>query len=331
MTIKAYIKSTGHYLPERIVDNQFFVDHFASTDTPTSDEWISERTGIKRRHWAAEDESSADLAAHAAQQALDAASLKIDDIDLVVIGTATPERIIPSTACFVLDKLGASKHIPGFDLTAACSGFQYSAATAAQFVQSGAYKNVLVIGVETLSRIVDMTNRGSCILFGDGAGAVVVSSEGEHEIIDFKMFADGSKVEIITQKLGSRYPATPENIADGVQHLTIEGREVYKVVVNLLPKVVEESVVGGGYTMEDLDWVLPHQMNLRIIEAAAKRLGLSVDQFLVNIQDTGNTSSASVPVLMDQANRSGKIKKGDLISIVVFGGGFTWGSMLVRW
>jgi len=331
MTVKAFIRSTGHYLPERVVDNNFFVDHFEGTDTPTSDEWIKERTGIERRHWVAPEESTATIAGAAARQALEMGGIEANDIDLIVVGTATPERLFPSTACYVQQEIGATKKIPGFDLTAACSGFQYAVSVAAQFVKAGTYKNVLAIGAETLSRIMDMEDRGSCILFGDGAGAAIISSEGEHEILDTKMYADGEKSELITSKLGSRYPATIENIKNGCQHLTVQGREVYKIVVNLLPKVVKESVESNGYALGDLNWVLSHQMNLRIIEAAAKRLDISLDNFLINIQDTGNTSSASVPVLMDQANRSGKLKKGDLVSIVVFGGGLTWGSLLVRW
>jgi 3-oxoacyl-[acyl-carrier-protein] synthase-3 len=331
MTVKAYIRSTGHYLPERVVPNQFFVDHFADTDTPTSDEWIRERTGIERRHWVSDHESTATISTLACQNALEMAGLEPDDIDLIVVGTASPERLFPSTACFIQEALGAKNFIPGFDLTAACSGFQFAATTAAQFIKAGTHKNVLAVGAETLSRIVDMNDRGSSILFGDGAGAVVISSEEGHEILGHHMSCDGNRGDFITRRLGSRYPATVENLEAGHQYLSLQGREVYKVVVNLLPQMVKDSVAEAGLEMSDLKWILCHQMNLRIMEAASKRLDIPMDQFLVNIQDTGNTSSASVPILLDQANRAGKLQKGDLIAIAVFGGGLTWGSLLVRW
>jgi 3-oxoacyl-[acyl-carrier-protein] synthase-3 len=325
-TNKAYIKSTGHYLPKRVIENSYFEDFVETNDT-----WIRERTGIERRHWVSDDESTATIAGHAARQALEASGLEANDIDLIIVGTATPERLFPSTACFVQQEIGATKPIPGFDLTAACCGFQFAAATATQFVRSGMYKNVLVIGAETLSRIVDMSDRGSCILFGDGAGAAIISSEGEHEILDSKMFADGQHGDLITRKMGSKYPVTQENIDAGHNFVTVQGRDVYRIVVKLLPEVVKDSVESNGYELKDLTWILAHQMNLRILEASSKRLDIPMDQYLTNIADTGNTSSASIPILMDQANRSGKLKKGDLVSIVAFGGGLTWGSLLVRW
>ncbi|MGE4158563.1 MAG: beta-ketoacyl-ACP synthase III [Planctomycetota bacterium] len=325
-TRPAYILSTGSYLPEKVLENSYF-----EKIVDTSDEWIQERTGIQRRHMVADHESTATLATEAARKALEQARLTPNDIDLIVVGTASPERNFPSTACFVQQMLGATKAMPCFDLTAACSGFHYAASVATQFVRSGQYRNVLAIGAETLTRIMNWQDRGSCILFGDGAGAAVVSADSGHEILYCDLFADGSKGELITRRLGSRYPATPENLAAGHQFISLEGREVYKVVVNKLPETVLDCLKNNGYSLSDLTWILPHQMNQRIIEASAKRLELPLEKFLMNIQDTGNTSSASVPILMDQRNRDGTLKKGDLVCIVVFGGGFTWGSMLVRW
>lgn len=326
MTRAAYIRSTGSYLPEEVLDNHYF-----ESIVETSDEWIRERTGIQKRHRLADDESTATLAGEASKRALEAAGLSADDIDLIIVGTASPERNFPSTACFVQQEIGATREIPCFDLTAACSGFQFAATVAAQFVRSGQYDNVLAIGAEALTRLLNWEDRNTCVLFGDAAGAAVVSSTGDHEILHCEMFSDGGKAELITRRLGSRYPATPENLEAGHQYISMEGREVYKVVVNKLPETVKACVENAGYTLDDLDWVLPHQMNLRIIESSSKRLNVPLDKWFVNIQETGNTSSASVPVLLDQVARSGRLKKGELVCIVVFGGGLTWGSMLVRW
>jgi 3-oxoacyl-[acyl-carrier-protein] synthase-3 len=322
---KVYIRATGSYLPEKVLDNHYF-----ESIVDTSDQWIRERTGIERRHQLADDESTSTLAARAAGRALEKAGMSKEEVDLIIVGSATPERNFPSTACFVQEILGIEREIPCFDVTAACSGFHYAATVATQFVKTGMYKNVLTIGAESLTRIIDWQDRNTCILFGDGAGAAVISDEGCHEILHSDMFADGSKAELITRRLGSRYPATVENLKAGHQYVGMQGREVYKVVVNKLPETVSNCVRQAGYTLDDLTWVLPHQMNRRIIESSAKRLQIPLERWFVNIEETGNTSSASVPLLLDQVADT-RLKAGDLVCIVVFGGGLTWGSMLVRW
>lgn len=330
---EAILTGTGSYLPEKKLTN----DDLAKL-VETNDEWIVQRTGIRERRIAGKEESCASLASHAATNALRAARLEPKDLDCIIVGTATPEMQLPSTACFVAKSLGLDR-TPAFDVSAACSGFLYALEVGTAFVQSARYRNVLVIGAETLSRITDYTDRASCILFGDGAGAVVVS-RGEAESNDGKPFkrgvlhsalhADGGGWEMLYCLPGSRHPVDEKLLAAGNQYLKIRGREVYKFAVSRFIEMIEGAMTGAGITADDVKLVVPHQVNQRIIDSAMEKLGLPVEKAFVNIERVGNTSAASIPIALDEAVRSEKLSRGDLVIFVAFGAGLTWANAVVR-
>jgi 3-oxoacyl-[acyl-carrier-protein] synthase-3 len=325
----AVIAGTGSYVPEKILTNEELAKR---PDIDTSDEWITTRTGIKRRHIARDDESTADLATGAAKAALEAAELDGKDLDLIIVATITPEMVFPSTASFVQTALGARKAWV-FDLAAACSGFVYSMAIAAQLLESGRYDNALLIGAETLSKITNWKDRTSCILFGDGAGAVVLKRQerGDRGVIYSTMGADGYSWRALNcQAYGSRHPSHKKLDKPDMIFMEIHGREVYQQAVRKIVTTVHKCLKKCGLSIDDVAMMVSHQMNARIIESAAKRLGLSDDKFFVNIQEYGNTSAASLPIAFDDCMRQGKIKEGDIVILVAFGAGLTWGANVVR-
>jgi 3-oxoacyl-[acyl-carrier-protein] synthase-3 len=324
MAIHSRIVGTGSYLPEKVLTN---ADLEKMVDT--NDEWIVSRSGIRERHIAAEGETTGDLAFHAATRALEAAGLAGADVELIVLGTTTPDLVFPSTACLLQHRLGANG-CPAFDVNAACSGFIYALSVADQFIRSGMVKNALVVGAETLSRMVDWTDRGTCVLFGDGAGAVVLKADAEAGIISTHMHADGGKKELLYNPAGVSVGFDTSLPNAGVKVL-MAGSDVFKYAVKALDSVVEETLQANGLDKHDLDWLIPHQANLRIIEATAKRLDMPMDRVIVTVDRTGNTSAGSVPLALDEAVRSGKVQRGQLLLLEAFGGGFTWGSALIRY
>jgi len=322
--IYARIAGTGSYLPEKILTNDDlaqFVD--------TSDEWIQTRTGIRQRHVAAEGETTCDLAYQAALRALDAAGVAASELDLIIVGTTTPDLIFPSTACLLQHRLGA-EGCPAFDVNAACSGFVYALTVADKFVRSGAAKNVLVVGAETLTRMLDWNDRTTCVLFGDGAGAVVLKPDTETGILSTHLHADGGKKELLWNPVGVSVGFRPEEKNAGVRVL-MAGSDVFKHAVKALDSVVDETLEANGLDRHDLDWLIPHQANLRIIDATAKRLEMPMERVIVTVDRHGNTSSGSVPLALDEAVRSGRVQRGQLLLLEAFGGGFTWGSALLRY
>jgi 3-oxoacyl-[acyl-carrier-protein] synthase III len=321
--IYSRIMATGSALPERVLTNadlEKFVD--------TSDEWIHARTGIRQRHIAAEGETTGDLATLAAQRALDAAGVKAAELDLIILGTTTPDIIFPSTACLVQHRLGANG-CAAFDVNAACSGFVYALGVADKFIRSGQSKKVLVIGAETLTRMVDWNERETCVLFGDGAGAVVLEASSEPGIYATCLHADGGYKELLYNPVGVSVGFKDES-NHGVR-IRMSGREVFKVAVKTLDSLVEETLNAAGMAASQLDWLIPHQANLRIIEATAKRLNMPMEQVIVTVDKHANTSSGSVPLALDAAVRSGQVKRGQNLLLEAFGGGFTWASALLRY
>jgi len=325
--IRAAILGTGAFAPEKKLTN---ADLEKMVDT--SDEWIVTRTGIRERRIADDSMASSDMALPAARQALQRAGLTPDEIDLIIVATISPDMNFPSTACWLQALLGA-RNAAAFDLSAACSGFVYSLVTAKNAVENGSNKHVLVIGAEVLSKITDYTDRTSCILFGDGAGAVVVGpSRGQHELLNIFMRSDGSSGDMM--KLpggGTRMPATHETIEERQHYMKIRGREVYKFVVLKMAELVEQAAREHGIDKEDIALIVPHQMNSRIIEGAMQRLNLPMDKVYLNIDRYGNTSAASIPIALDEAAQNGALKAGDYVALVSFGAGLTWGYCMVRW
>jgi 3-oxoacyl-[acyl-carrier-protein] synthase-3 len=322
--IYARIAGTGSYLPEKVLTN----DDLAKM-VDTSDEWIAARTGIRERHVAAEGETTSDLGYQAALRALEAAGVAADEIDLIVVGTTTPDLIFPSTACLIQHKLGVAG-CPAFDVNAACSGFIYALTIADKFIRSGAAKTALVIGAETLTRMLDWNDRGTCVLFGDGAGAAVLKADADTGILSTHMHADGSKKELLWNPVGVSAGFKPEEHNAGVR-VMMTGNEVFKHAVKALDSVVDEALEANGLDRAAIDWLVPHQANLRIIEATAKRLAMPMDRVVVTVDRHGNTSSGSVPLALDEAVRSGRVQRGQLLLLEAFGGGFTWGSALLRY
>ena len=316
----ARIAGTGSYLPAHIMTNADLEKRVETTD-----DWIFSRTGIRERHIAAENEKTSDLALAAARAALDAAGIEPNQIDLIVVATTTPDFVFPSTACLVQQKLGITNGCPAFDLQAVCSGFVYALATGEQFIRAGQCKNVLVIGAETLSRITDWDDRSNCILWGDGAGAVVLQASETPGIISTHLHADGRYEAML------KVPAGPS--AGYAQACTIEmeGNAVFKMAVNTLDAIVDETLAANGMQKSQIDWLVPHQANIRIIQATAKKLGMSMDRVVVTVESHGNTSAASIPLALDTAVRDGRIQRGETLLMEAFGGGFTWGSVLVRY
>jgi len=323
---RAIITGCGSFVPEKILTNEDI-----SKMVDTSDEWIMTRTGIKTRHIANDDETTAYLATEAAKKALEMANVRADELDLIILATITPEMMFPSTACFVQRELGANNAF-AFDLAAACSGFIYSMSVAQQFIESGKYKKALVIGAETLSKITNWKDRGSCILFGDGAGAIVMEQSSDHRgIVYSTMYSDGDKWEALNCKAyGSKYPPSKELENPDMIYIEIKGREVYQQAVRRIVETVEECLSHCNIAINDIDMLISHQMNARIIESAVKRLEIPEEKMFINIQEYGNTSAASVPIAFDECYRQGKIKKGDVVLLVAFGAGLTWGATVIQ-
>ncbi|MCX7042601.1 MAG: ketoacyl-ACP synthase III [Gammaproteobacteria bacterium] len=324
MAVYSRIAGTGSYLPEKVLTNADL-----EKMVETNDEWIVSRSGIRERHIAAEGETTSDLAFHAATRALEAAGLDAADIELIVLGTTTPDVIFPSTACLLQDRLGANG-CAAFDVNAACSGFIFALSIADKFIKTGAVKNALVVGAETLTRMVDWTDRGTCVLFGDAAGAVVLKADDTAGILSTHLHADGSKKHLLYNPVGVSKGFKPDEPNSGVK-VMMAGSDVFKYAVKALDSVVDETLAANGLDKSDLDWLIPHQANLRIIEATAKRLQMSMDRVVVTVDRTGNTSAGSVPLALDEAIRSGRVQRGQLLLLEAFGGGFTWGSALIRY
>ncbi len=311
------IAGTGSYLPKKILTN---ADLESMVDT--TDEWIFTRTGIRERHIVADDEFTSDLALHAARNAIESAGITADDIDLIIVATTTPDKIFPSTACILQQKLGIAG-CPAFDVQAVCSGFVYALATADNFIKAGSAKCALVIGAETFSRITDWTDRGNCILWGDGAGAVILQASAEQGVISTHLHADGNYEKML------HVPRKGE--ANGCDTVVMEGNAVFKMAVNTLDAIVDETLTANGMQKSDIDWLVPHQANIRILQATAKKLNMSMDHVVVTVDKHGNTSAASIPLALDVAVRDGRIKRGEIILMEAFGGGFTWGSALIKY
>ena len=317
--IYSRIAGTGSYLPEKVLTNDDL-----TKIVETTNEWIESRTGIRERHIAAEGETTSDLGYHAAVRALEAAGIEASQLDMIIVGTTTPDLIFPSTACLIQARLGVAG-AAAFDVNAACSGFLFALSVADKFIRSGDAKHVLVIGAETLTRIVDWTDRTTCVLFGDGAGAVVLKADEDTGILSTHLHADGSKKELLWDPVGVSVGF------DKPGNIIMKGNDVFKYAVKALDSVVDETLQANGLDKADLDWLIPHQANLRIIEATAKRLDMPMDRVVVTVDKHGNTSSGSVPLALDAAIRSGRVERGQLLLLEAFGGGFTWGSALLRY
>ncbi len=322
------IAGTGSYLPERILTN----DELAKV-VDTSDEWITSRTGIKERRIAAEGEFTSDMAAKAAEKALEQASIAAEDIELIIVATITPDTPTPATACHVQAKLGSFSAV-AFDISAACSGFLYAMKIAKRLISDGAYGNALIIGAEKLSSATNWEDRNTCVLFGDGAGAAVLrkSQDGEGRILATEMGTDGRHTNLLEIKGGgSACPITPANAELNLQTLSMQGREVFKLAVNAMRTAAETVIERAGLTPEDITLVVPHQANLRIIDAIADRLSVPNEKVFVNLDKYGNTSAAAVAIALDEAHREGRFKRGDNIILVVFGAGLTWAATAIEW
>ncbi len=316
------IIGTGKYLPQRVLTN-FELERMVET----SDEWIRTRTGIERRHIAADDEATSDLAYRASLEALADAGLEPNDLDLIVVGTTTPDLIFPNVACLLQEKLGVTNNSPAFSLEAACSGFVYSLSVADQFIRGGQAKRALVVGAETMSRIIDWTDRETCVLFGDGAGAVVLECADEPGVLYSELGANGRYRELLYASSG----VSTRHRAGADAALRMKGNEVFKVAVKTLEQMVDSVLERNDLNKSDIDWLIPHQANIRIIQATAKRLQMPSERVVLTVQEHGNTSAASVPMALDTAIRDGRIRRGDLMLLEAFGGGFTWGASLVRY
>ncbi len=317
--IYSRILGTGSYLPERVVTN---LDLEKIVDT--TDAWIQERTGIRQRHLVSEGESTVDLAEAAARRAIEAAGIVPTDLDLIVVATTTPDQFFPSTACLLQQRLDVHG-CPAFDVQAVCTGFVYALGVADKFIQTGTSKRALVVGAEAFSRIIDWTDRGTCVLFGDGAGAVVIEAAPEPGIISTHLHADGAYKDLLQ---------VPGGIGNGdrnASYVEMRGKEVFKMAVTTLGRIVDETLTANGMQKSDIDWVIPHQANMRILQATARKLDLPMERVVVTVAEHGNTSAASIPLALDQAVRDGRIRRGDTLFLEGFGGGFTWGSALLRY
>ena len=323
----AGILGLGSYVPERILTN---ADLEKIVDT--SDEWIFSRTGIKQRHVADEATATSDIAAGAAKRALAHAGIKAEELDLIIVATATPDMFFPSTACLVQEKIGAT-HAAAFDLAAGCSGFVYGLTVATQFIQAGLYQRVLVIGAETLSKILDWTDRNTCVLFGDGAGAAVIGPvPAGYGVLGVELGADGHGGELLTMPAGgSRRPPSAETVAQRLHYVHMNGNEVFKFAIKVMGEAAQKALQKAGMTDADVDYLIPHQANIRIIQSAAKRLQLPMEKVHVNVDRYGNTSAASIPIALEEAVLEGKVKNGDKLVLVGFGAGLTWAACVLRW
>jgi 3-oxoacyl-[acyl-carrier-protein] synthase-3 len=320
MNIHSKIIGTGSCLPHKVLTNK---DLEKTVDT--SDEWIFTRTGIRQRYIAADNENTSDLALGASRRAIEAAGIQAQDIDLIIVATTTADMVFPSTACILQAKLGI-KNSPAFDVQAVCSGFVYALSIADQFMRSGQYRHILVVGAEIYSRILDWNDRGTCVLFGDGAGAVVLARSDRPGILSCHLHADGSHADILSvpgSVCGGKISGRPL--------LQMEGNAVFKFAVKVLEEVAEEALAANGLQKSDIDWLIPHQANIRIIQATAKKLGLSMEKVVTTVERHANTSAASIPLALDEAVRDGRIRPGQRVLLEGVGGGFTWGAVLVQW
>jgi len=327
MTLYSKIIGTGSFLPPNRVTNQDLIERLALDGIETSDEWIVSRSGISARHYAGADMQSSDLAVEAAKRALDMAQLAANDIDLIILATSTPDFFggFPSTACVVQRKLGITNGCAAVDVQAVCSGFVYALATADKFIKSGSHKNVLVIGAEVFSRIIDFKERTTCVLFGDGSGAVVMTASEEPGVLATALHADGSYGDILCG------PGRISNgVLEGSAFMYMDGPAVFKLAIGLLDKVANEALQLAHMDASEVDWIVPHQANIRIMQGTAKKLGLSMDKMIVTVDQHGNTSAASIPLALDVGVRDGRIKPGQNVMMEGVGGGFTWGAVLAR-
>jgi 3-oxoacyl-[acyl-carrier-protein] synthase-3 len=329
--IQSRVTGTGAYLPEKILSN-FDLEKMVDTNN----EWIIERTGISERRIASPQEQTSDLALEASKKALKEAGLKAKDLDFIFLATTSPDQVMPSTACTLQNKLGASKDCGALDIYAACTGFVYGLSIADQMIKGGLYKNILVVGAEIISRFVDYKDRGTCILFGDGAGAFVLSANSESDssskILGHTLKADGSLGHLLTLNLGgSKYPGSVEALEQGHQYVSMEGREIFKNATRVMASCCEDVLKQTDFSPQNVDWLIPHQANVRIIESVAKRFDFPMDKVVLNIEKTGNNSSATVPIAMDLAIRDGRIKRDQHVMLTAFGGGLTSGSLLMRY
>ncbi|BBO16013.1 ketoacyl-ACP synthase III [Candidatus Brocadia pituitae] len=324
---KASITGIGSYLPGKVLTN-----YDLEKMVDTSDDWIIQRTGIKERRVVENGQITSDLAAQASLRAMEDAGVSPHDLDMIITSTITPDHIFPSTSCLIQQKLGATK-ASAFDILAACAGFIYALSIGQSFVNSGAMETVLVVGAECLSTITDYTDRTTCVLFGDGAGAVVIQkSSTKHEILSTSLAADGSQADVLIMPGGgAKIPASLESVQQRTHYIQFRGKEVFKLAINNITNLILETVKRNSLTIEDIDLIIPHQSNLRIIEATMEKLGLPMEKAFVNIDKYGNTSSASIPIAIDEARKEGRLSKGDLVMLVAFGSGLTWGSSVIQW
>ncbi|MBN1225751.1 MAG: ketoacyl-ACP synthase III [Deltaproteobacteria bacterium] len=322
-----YIAGTGSYVPDEIISN-FALEKMIDT----SDEWIRTRTGIVERRIAGKDEATSDLAVKAAQLALEDAGLEANDLDLIITATVTPDMLFPSTGCMVQKKIEAQK-AAAFDISAACSGFLYALEVGDQLIKSGQYHNILVLGADTLSKITDWTDRNTCVLFGDGAGAVILRAREENQgVLCSHLFSDGAMSEMLQVPAGgSLRPASEETVQNRLHYISMKGNEIFKTAIKAMTEAIEQAAASGGIPIDTIDFFIFHQANTRIINAVAQRLSIPENKIPLTIQKYGNTSTASMPITLDELNKAGKIHRGDIICFAAFGGGLTWASSLVKW
>lgn len=324
---RASITGIGSYLPDKVLTN-----YDLEKMVDTSNDWIIQRTGIKERRIVENGVTTSDIATQAALRAMEDAGVSPKDLDMIITSTITPDHIFPSTSCYIQEKIGATRAC-AFDILAACAGFIYAMSIGQSFINSGAMKTVLVVGAECLSKITDYTDRSTCVLFGDGAGAVIIQRNPvKHEILSSSLAADGSEADVLIMPGGgARNPASLESVQQRLHYIQFKGKEVFKLAINNITNLILETTRENGLTLDDIDLIIPHQSNLRIIEATMEKLGLPMEKAFVNIDKYGNTSSASVPIAMDEARKQGRLRKGNIVMLVAFGGGLTWGSSVIRW
>ena len=324
---RASITGIGSYLPSKVLTN-----YDLEKMVDTSNDWIIQRTGIKERRIVENGVTTSDLATQASLRAMEDAGVSPKDLDMIITSTITPDHIFPSTSCYIQQKIGATRAC-AFDILAACAGFIYALSIGQSFINSGAMKTVLVVGAECLSKITDYTDRATCVLFGDGAGAVIIQRDPvKHEILSSILAADGSEADVLIMPGGgARNPASLESVQQRLHYIQFRGKEVFKLAINNITNLILETAKENGLTLDDIDLIIPHQSNLRIIEATMEKLGLPMEKAFVNIDKYGNTSSASVPIAIDEARKEGRLRKGNIVMLVAFGGGLTWGSSVIRW
>ncbi|HHT9112863.1 MAG TPA: beta-ketoacyl-ACP synthase III [Candidatus Wunengus sp. YC65] len=324
---RASITGIGSYLPDKVLTN-----YDLEKMVDTSNDWIIQRTGIKERRIVENGVTTSDIATQASLRAMEDAGVSPKDLDMIITSTITPDHIFPSTSCYIQQKIGATRAC-AFDILAACAGFIYAMSIGQSFINSGAMKTVLVVGAECLSKITDYTDRTTCVLFGDGAGAVIIQRNPvKHEILSSSLAADGSEADVLIMPGGgARNPASLESVQQRLHYIQFKGKEVFKLAINNITNLILETTRDNGLTLDDIDLIIPHQSNLRIIEATMEKLGLPMEKAFVNIDKYGNTSSASVPIAMDEARKEGRLRKGNIVMLVAFGGGLTWGSSVIRW